>query len=478
MFVSPSSYSPNTKMGRLILAFALLIGSFTCPARADIQARLDTILRHPDVYPWKVSVKAVDLSTGRTIFASRSTRALIPASNMKLLVTAAAVDRWGANHEFVTYLARRGNDVVLIGSGDPCFADPALQVKYNQDPTSIFRNWAQTLKRAGISRVANVIVDDTIFDQKFIHPDWPKNQLNRSYTPPVGGLNLWENLASVKKHGKTSDGDLKLLVQPWVSYFPKDKQPPESFRQIWVSGGPKASNRYAGGVNSSTGVDDPGIFFGSVFKSVLVSQGISVRGEVQRQSVTNDHRQLNPDVVVLDQASTKLTDIIGRANKLSRALCAETLLKCLGATPGQQGSWASGISAIHEFLRGVSLRDLNQFAMYDGSGLSRKNRVSPALVVDVLEHMHKSNNAQAFRESLAIWGRDGTLRKRPNNSPLAGRVLAKTGYIKGARSLSGYVHTKKGKWIAFSIIMNEVPDGTGGRNWQLRSDICNLLVNY
>ena len=456
----------------------LLIGLLCSSARADLQGRLDTLLRQKDVYSWKVSVKAVDLSTGRTIFRSRDTRALIPASNMKLIVTAAAVDRWGADYEIPTYLARKGKDVVLIGSGDPCFADPALQVKYDQDPTSVFRDWAEKLKQSGVNRVANVIVDDTIFDRQFIHPDWPKNQLNRTYTPSVGGLNLWENMASVKKHGRTSSGDLQLLVEPWVSYFPKDKQPSESFRQVWVSGGPGAGNGYAGGVDSSTGVDDPGIFFGSVFKAVLANQGVSVTGDVVRQSVTNSQRQLAPDVVILDQTSTKLTDIIYRANKLSRALCAESLLKRLGAVPPRQGSWTSGVAAIHGFLRGIHTENLDQFAMYDGSGLSRKNRVSPALVVDVLEHMHKGADAEAFRDSLAIWARDGTLRNRSGSSPLAGRVYAKTGYISGVRSLSGYVQSKRGKWVAFSIIMNEVPDGSGGRSWQLRSDICSLLVNY
>jgi len=478
MFLSSPSHTLKPRAGKLFLALVLLIGSFTSLAQADPQAKLDTILRHPDVYPWKVSVKAVDLSTGRTIFASRETRPLIPASNMKLIVTAAAVDRWGANYAFVTYLARKGKDLVLIGSGDPGFADPALQVKYNQDPTTVFRNWARTVKRSGIRKVANVIVDDTIFDRQFIHRDWPKNQLNRTYTPPVGGLNLWENLASVKKHGRTSNGQLKLLVEPWISYLPKNKRPPDSYRQVWVSGGPKSGDGYAGGVNSSTGVDDPGIFFGSVFKAVLAKQGISVTGDVLRRSVTNAHGQLDPDVIVLDQASTKLTDIIGRANKLSRALCAESLLKRLGAKPGRQGSWSSGISAVWEFLKDVPSENLDQYAIYDGSGLSRKNRISPALIVDVLRYMHKGHDAEAFRNSLSIWARDGTLRKRSKKSVLAGRVFAKTGYIRGVACLSGYLQTKRGRWIAFSILMNEVPPGHGGRSWQLRSDICALLVNY
>ncbi|NIA08068.1 MAG: D-alanyl-D-alanine carboxypeptidase/D-alanyl-D-alanine-endopeptidase, partial [Actinobacteria bacterium] len=333
-------------------------------------------------------------------------------------------------------------------------------------------------KQSGITEVANIIVDDTIFDQQFIHPSWPKRQLNRPYTPPVAGLNLWENLVSVKKYGRTSDGQLRLLVEPWISYLPKDKRPPDSYRQVWVSGGPGAGPGYAGGVDSSTGVDDPGIFFGSVFKSVLAGQSVSVTGDVLRRSVTNAQGQLDSDVVVLDQASTKLTDIIGRANKLSRALCAESLLKRLGVGPGRGGSWASGVVAVGKFLTDEAGAKADQFVIDDGSGLSRKDRLSPAVLVAVLKHMYQRPDAEAFRNSLSIWGRDGTLRKRLNRSALAGRVFAKTGYINGVRSLSGYVHTKRGRWIAFSILMNEVPAGHGGRSWQLRTDICELLINY
>ena len=478
MFVSPLGHTLKLRAGKLMLLLVLLTGSFTSLARADRQAKLDTLLRHKDVYPWKVSVMALDLSTGRTIFASRANRPLIPASNMKLVVTAAAVDRWRADYEFLTYLARKGKDLVLIGSGDPGFADPALQVKYNQDPTTVFRNWAGKVKQAGISQVANIIVDDTIFDRQFIHPSWPGKQLNRPYTPPVAGLNLWENLASVKKFGRTSDGQLRLLVEPWVSYLPKDKRPPEAYRQAWVSGGPGAGPGYAGGVNSATGVDDPGIFFGSVFKAVLAEQSVSVTGDVLRRSVTNAQRQLDPDVIVLDQASTKLTDIIGRANKLSRALCAETLLKRLGAAPGREGSWASGAMAVGKFLTDKTGAKADQFVIDDGSGLSRKDLLSPAVIVAVLKHMHSRPDIEAFRDSFSIWGRDGTLRKRSKTSALAGRVFAKTGYIRGVACLSGYLQTKRGKWIAFSILMNEVPAGHGGRSWQLRTDICELLVNY
>lgn len=459
----------------LIVALLLSAGSIAFGQQATLQAKLDKLLRHKDVYPWKVSVLAVELRHGRTLFASRDYRPLIPASNMKLVVTAAALSRWGADHEFTTILARKGKDLVVIGSGDPGFADPAMQIKYNQDPTSVFRDWAEKVKQARLTKVSDIIVDDSIFDQQFVYPSWPKKQLNRTYTPPVAGLNLWENLASVQKHGRTSAGSLRLLIEPWINYHPKSKMPPASHRQAWISGGPGAGVGYAGGVNSSSGVDDPAIFFGSVFRAVLEKESISVHGQVVRQRVTDIDGRLDSDIVVLAQSSTKLTDIIGRANKLSRALFAECLFKGLAAAPDQQGSWTGGSAAVADFLTSKVGARADQFVIDDGSGLSRRNRLSPTVLVAVLKYMHSRDDAEVFRKSLSIWGRDGTLRKRSSKSVLAGRVYAKTGYINGVRSLSGYIRTKRGNWVAFSILMNKVTNGWRAR--QLQQNICELLVN-
>ena len=461
----------------------LLAGSVAFGQDAKLQAKLDKLLRHKDVYPWKVSVLAVEAKTGRPIFASRESRALIPASNMKLVVTAAALSRWGADYEFGTLLARRGNDIVVIGSGDPGFAEPALQVKYGQDPTSVFREWAKIVKKAGLSKAGDIIIDDSVFDGQFVHPHWPKKQLNRWYTPPVGGLNLWENSVGVCKISRGS-GKLRLLVEPGLNYRPKSKRAPLGHRQVSISGGPEDGKNRAGGIvvrsdkPGATMAADPGVFFGSVFRAVLGKEGVSVSGQVVRQKLSDAEGKLDEQVVILARAGTKLTDIIERANRHSRALFAECLLKRLGSDGRGSGSWEKGSAAVGRFLAEQTGAKTEEFVIADGSGLSRKNRLSPTVLVVVLKYMAARPDAAAFRQSLAIWGWKGTLRTRSNKSVLARRVFAKTGYIRGVRSLSGYVRSTKGKLIAFSILMNEVPDGKGWRAKQLQQDICELLVDY
>lgn len=448
--------------------------------QAKLQSKLDTLLRNKDINPWQVSVLAVDLNSGQILMASRANRPLIPASNMKLVVTAAAVSRWGMAHDFTTLLARQGNDLVLIGSGDPGFGDPALQVTRDEDPTSVFRRWAGKVKQAGITKVGDIIVHDTVFDQQFIHPNWPKDQLNESYTAAVGGLNLWENMIWVRNMSRDSAGRLSLLVEPSVDYRPASKKVPAAYRQVMVSGGPKAGGNYAGGVQVGSGKTgstpaDPGIFFGSVFRAVLEAQSVNVGGAVLRRSVTDNKGQLAKDVVILDSNITKLSDIVFRANKLSRALSAECLIKALGHAESGRGSWSNGAKAVGRFLTERAGAKAGEFVIDDGSGLSRGNRLSPAVLVGVLRYMANRPDAKAFRDTLSISGSDGTLRNRLNNSALKGRVFAKTGYISQVYNLSGYIRNKQGHWIGFSILMNKVDKGPRAR--QLQQDICMLLVD-
>ena len=485
MKTKPSHSRLNRTATLTALCLALLVASSPALGRnAKLQNKLDKLLKHKDVYPWKVSVLAAEAKTGREIFASRETRALIPASNMKLVVTAAALSRWGSDYKLGTLLARRGNDIVVIGSGDPGFADPLLNVKYMRDPTSVFRGWAEILKKKGLTKAGDIIIDDSVFDGQLVHPDWRPDQLTKGYTPPSGGLNLWENGVWVYKHSRDSQKNLKLQVGPTAANGHESQKVPLGYRRVSISGGPKASNKRAGGITVRVGQTgktkptDPGVFFGSVFRAVLANEGISVSGQVVRKKLTEDQGQLDEQVDLLARHDTKLTDIIRRTNTSSRALYAECLLKRLGRIGSQPGNWKTGAAAVKKFLIEKVKAKTKDFVIADGSGLSRKNQLSPTALVAVLRYMAKRDDAEVFRKSLAVWGKSGTLRGRSKKSPLADRLFAKTGTINGVRSLSGYVWTKRGKLIAFSILMNNKKGINPWRARKLQQDICELLVNY
>jgi D-alanyl-D-alanine carboxypeptidase/D-alanyl-D-alanine-endopeptidase (penicillin-binding protein 4) len=151
--------------------------------------------------------------------------------------------------------------------------------------------------------------------------------------------------------------------------------------------------------------------------------------------------------------------VLDRLNKDSQNLFAEAFCKLVGRYmrpegENEPGSWASGSDAIHAFLQRKHIDD-SKLVVIDGSGLDHGNRVTTHLITDELFLMWRHRYHETFFNSLPIAGTDGTIKKRMKD--LAGHVFAKTGYIHGVRSLSGYEQTRTGKWLAFSIIFNHIP---------------------
>jgi D-alanyl-D-alanine carboxypeptidase/D-alanyl-D-alanine-endopeptidase (penicillin-binding protein 4) len=184
------------------------------------------------------------------------------------------------------------------------------------------------------------------------------------------------------------------------------------------------------------------------------------RDRTTRQQYAADQQAGGGDWTVLAVHETPIEMVLARANKDSMNLYAESLCKRLGhAATNESGSWANGTAAIGEFLRRVGVKE-GQFNIDDGSGLSKQNFISPDTLVKVLAHVHSSPQSKMFLDSLAIAGQDGTLSDRFRGTDLGGRVFAKSGYVSGASSLSGYLQSSNGRWYAFSILMNGIPEGS------------------
>jgi PBP4 family serine-type D-alanyl-D-alanine carboxypeptidase len=157
--------------------------------------------------------------------------------------------------------------------------------------------------------------------------------------------------------------------------------------------------------------------------------------------------------LLAEHLSPPLREVVALINKPSDNLITEITLKTLGKEVRGEGTTAAGVQVLREFLQSAGL-EMGAVHIVDGSGLSRINGVSPENFVRLLEYMHRSPHSEAFRESLPVYGVDGTLRNRLRGTPVQGNGYAKTGSLNRVSSLSGYLRTKSGRWLAFSIIMN------------------------
>ena len=215
-------------------------------------------------------------------------------------------------------------------------------------------------------------------------------------------------------------------------------------------------------------VEDPPMYFATVLREVLAEEGIHVEGKIRREPGMGRSSEFRPRVV----HRFSLLPALAVTNKESQNFFAEQILKTLGAEHGG-GSWDGACQAARRALNELGL-DPDSFVLDDGCGLSRENRASPRAFTKLLVAMHQQSNGESYRQTLAVAGVDGTLRKRLSDEPYRGRIFAKTGSITGVRAMSGYVQTRSNQWLAFSLLINGVQRSVR----TIQDDFCKLLVDF
>jgi N-acetylmuramoyl-L-alanine amidase len=462
-----------------------------------LAARLWPVLHARDASGATIAARVVELETGRELYAERIDEPVIPASNLKLLTSAAALDKFGPDYPLTTVLALDGDDLWVIGTGDPSTGDAKMAAARGETPTTMFDRWAAALAAKGVKEIkGNLYYYDGAFDDEQVHPTWSRGYLTDWYAAPVAGLNFNDNCVDVTLRpavgpgGKPADGQPALFdVMPPTTKLvtienktvTNGKGTPEIARRAdadayTLTGGVPATKPV-----ESKAVTDPGAFFADALRANLTSHGIVIKGDTEQAAHPLGGPAGPPADKIVAVHATPMKDVLTRLNKASQNLFAEAMSKLLGRTaaveagdPSARGSWAGGSAAIHAFLKRVGV-DESAYVIADGSGLSRANRVTARGHTDLLIAMSKHKYGEVFRDTLPIGGVDGTIGKRMKD--IAGKVHAKTGYIGGVRALSGYAQTDGGKWLVFSMIYNNIPGGVAPYE-AMQDDACRLLVAW
>ena len=442
----------------------------------------------------------VDLTTGQTLYERNADRRFIPASNMKLLTTASILDALGPDFRYTTRLyadgARRGGtlvgSLVVRGSGDPTFGG-----RYTGgDLTRTFRTWADSLRAAGIRRVAGSVVgDDDVFDDVGLGEGWSWDDLVWAYGAETSGLQFNEGTIELEVRGTTPGAPAAIAVAPQVGDFVRVVN-----RTTTTDGGAVVegyhralgSNDFtvttavpAGAVErEALSVVNPTEYFVRTLVAVLRQEGIEVDGD----AVDVDEWSQRPDYDRMDRvathASPTLASIAGETNTESNNLYAEHLLRTLGAyryrgADYSVGSAQSGAAAAEPFLRRIGVEPFS-LRIADGSGLSALNRLTPRAIIGILKAMEEHPDRRtrdAFYNSLAVGGLTGTIQRRFGSGDARGNVHAKTGFISGARTLSGYVTSDRGHLIAFSLLCNHYSTSTSRVN-RAQDQIAEMLADF
>ena len=382
-------------LGPCIIVLSALLLALAAPARAagpTLETRLARALAVPHVDPARTAALAVDLRTGSVVFERNATLSLVPASNQKLPVAYAALALLGPGYRFHTEVVGTGALVGDVWHGD-------LWLRGFGDPTlepADLDALAAEVASWGIRRVDGaVIADESWFDARRTAPGWrPRFYLYES--PPLSAL--------VVDRG-----------------------------------------RYRGRTSTT-----PALAAGSLLRQSLEAAGITVGGRTRSGVLTSSGLPLARDV------SEPLADVVRFMGRESDNYTAEMLVKQLGATYAGLGSTAAGARVIRGALgeAGVPLAGVR---LADGSGLSGLDRLTAAAVVALLEAgLAEGDLRDAFLQSLAVAGVNGTLEDRMERLPARGQVIAKTGTTRTASALSGFVRDR----YVFAVLQNGSPVST------------------
>ncbi|MDQ0650563.1 D-alanyl-D-alanine carboxypeptidase/D-alanyl-D-alanine endopeptidase [Pseudomonas cedrina] len=442
-----------------------LLGGCASVSQTSTQVTLDTLLADPALQGATVSLTVRDARTGNTLYQHNPRTRLVPASNLKLLTTAAAMDVLGPQYRFSTQLLTNGTQQGERLSGN-------LYLRGLGDPTMQFADYqalAAQLASQGVRQVqGDLVFDDTWFDAERLGVDWAQDDESTYYGAQISALTVSPN----------TDFDAGTLIvtarAPGGLGQPVSVQvvPPTDYMQI--------NNRAVSGPGNTYGITrqhgtnllqltgalapgtqrrewvsvwEPTQLVANLFEQALAQQGIKVLGRrvIGGTSPTNA-------TLLAEHQSAPLQELITPLLKLSNNNMSEALLKAMGRKTANAGTAQAGVAAVAAFMKRQGL-DPATLSQVDGSGLSRRNLVSSQHLSDLLLATARQPWFDAWYNALPIAGNTdrmtgGSLRYRLRGTAAENNLHGKTGSMAGVSSLSGYLTDAEGRRLIFSMISN------------------------
>jgi serine-type D-Ala-D-Ala carboxypeptidase/endopeptidase (penicillin-binding protein 4) len=414
---------------------------------------------------WSISVRN---SKGDQLLDYNADMRMTPASNLKLLTSAAILDTLGPEYRFQTNIYGQGKlengvwhgNLYVVGSGDPSISG----LFYASNRLQVFENFYKMLKEQGISELdGNIVGNAAYFDAENLPTGWRWDDLSYYYAAETGPLSFNNNCVELEvKTGAWG-------ANPNISWFPFDTDYVTFINQQTISrGGYEEYYRRMPGMNifvlrsklpanyvehEPLAITNPTLFFVDTFEKYLKSKGTKINGTHQAEYETRNFTSKDFTVLAKHQ-SVPLKEMLKHLNKTSDNFYTEMLLKTAAAERYKMpGSTINGLSLVKEFAGHMGFNQ-DDIVLTDGSGLGANNLISTGEMTQFLTEMRNHTNFSDFEDSLSIGGVDGSLAGRFADTKLRGKIKGKSGYITGTKALSGYLTTASGQTVQFSIITN------------------------
>ncbi len=481
-------------------------------AKPSLAAQIQAVIHQPQMASAHWGIDVLDVTTGKVIFSLNPDHLFVPASNVKLLTTAAVLATAGPDYRFHTTVETTGKldlggrllgDLVIVGRGDANISGRVLPYQLKTErispPTQALEELADQIVQKGVKIVdGDIVGDDTYYSAQRYGEGWALDDLQWLDGAPVSALTFNDNVLFVKVYPGAQIGDKALVtVDPETNYYELENQITTSAtgvaRKIGLHRELGSSKVVLwgtvplgdAGFTTAIAVDDPALLTAELLRGLLEKRGIVITGKT-----TSHHAELaqffdQPPAVPQDQEgngqnrrccmgrmdrgepapATPSTQVLAEhvslplledarvTNKTSQNLHAELFLRLLGKLNGGIGSFEDGSAALRHFLIKAGVKS-DEFFLLDGSGLSRRDLVTPAAIVQLLTYAARQPWGAAYEQTLPVAGSDGSLAERFLNTPAGGLIHAKTGTLSHVNALSGYGETRSGRRFVFSIFCN------------------------
>ena len=503
------SGSLRTLSGKVLLFCLCSIPSFAqAPAQAPtselppqqahglagdpVAQRIDAILARDEVARGFWGVEIEELDGGRIVYSHNADRLFAPASNAKVFVTSAALALIGTGYRMQTTVeaaappdksGRISGDLVLVGRGDPNLSGRALPFKTKTErpfpPAQAIEELADQVVSRGVKIVdGNVIGDDSFFADEPYGQGWSQQDVVSMWGAPVSALAINDDVIFLSVTPAERAGErAAFTLSPYADYYRIENRvltTQGGARRISVRrrpGGRRLELRGTiplndSGYGEALAVDDPAEWSAVLLRDALRRRGVAIYGKARARHQEAEEKSDSvtaaapptggkpPQPAILAQhLSLPLGEDIRVINKVSQNLHAEMLLRLLGHEKGGSGSVDAGLQVLRDFLNLAGILP-EEYALYDGCGLSRHDLASPRALVRLLRYSARQTWGPVFIDSLPLAGVDGTMSSRLQGMPPDANLRAKTGQLEHVNVLSGYVTSVAGHRLVFSILSN------------------------
>jgi D-alanyl-D-alanine carboxypeptidase/D-alanyl-D-alanine-endopeptidase (penicillin-binding protein 4) len=475
-------------MKRKILLF-FFVAFLTTSSFAQLS--LQQFLNAPALKHATVGVCVKDLETGKTLIEHNADKSFTPASTLKLITTATALELLGPEYRYATTLALDADNpsrILVLGVGDPTLGTEA----FDENRYAFLSDWANALKTSLPKKEAwELYIVDDLFGYEGVSPQWTWEDLGNYYAAGAYGISIFDN--TYRLYFDTTDRnscpkilrtDPTIKGLSFTNYLTLNTSGKDNG---YIYGAPFSFERTirgnipAGRVGFSIQGDipDPGLLLGEKLAEHLQKSGVNIRTV---ETARNDYilRVCNPmpqsyrvGEVVYVHRSRPLSDIIREINVESNNHYAEHLIRTIGRMKNANiysDPLKEGIDFMNTFWKSKGISTSSLF-MYDGCGLAPQNAVSPVFLCDLLSYMNKKSlYSKVFFNSLPKAGEEGTLKYFMNKTKYAGKIGAKSGSINGVQCYAGYLMDGSKKYV-FAVMVNKF----NGTNAEIRRAIEKFL---